>query len=450
VSSLVVLPLTNVGGDPGLEYLGDGIAEGVLSKLAQLPNLKVIARSTAFQFKGREGRPAEVGRELKVDAVLAGRVVARGDDAEVDLKLIEAATGKELWSESLTARRDAGAALDQEIAGRVTARLRLPSVAAEAPMDPGARTLYLKGRYQLNKRTPEGLREARGLFDQALERDPDNALLHAGLAETWALIGAYGLLPPSDTFPRAIAAARQALERDEGLAEARTTLALCLFLHEWRWAAAEAEFRRAADTRPGYSTAHHWYGEFLMARGRTEEAVAALTRAKELDPLSLVIAVDEGRAYYFGHEFEKARGQCQRALNVAPDRVPAIDCLAMVATEEGRYDESIAGYSEVSRLWGSDSGLPGRTMALARAGRRAEAERLWLRLTAKDRPGYTQPMPLALVQASLGHMDEAFRLLEIARLARDNNIPYLKTDPRADSLRGDPRWAEFVRQARLE
>jgi len=450
VSSLLVLPLTNVGGDPQFDYLGEGIAEGVLNKLAQLPNLKVIARSTAFQFKGREGQPAEVGRQLKVDAVLTGRVALQGDGAEVELKLVEVRSGEVLWSERLNTRLDAGAALDVEIAGRVTGRLRLPSVAAEAPMDPGARTLFLKGRYQLNKRTPEGLRQARGLFDQALGRDPDNALLHAGLAETWALIGAYGVLPPADTFPRAIAAARQALDLDQSLAEARTTLALCLFLYEWRWAAAEAEFRRAAEMRPGYARAHHWYGEYLMARGRTEEAVAALTRAKELDPLSLVIAVDEGRAYYFGHQFPKAREQCQRALDVAPDFVPAVDCLAMVATEEGRYDESIAGYTEVSRLWGSDSGLPGRAMALARAGRSAEAERLWLQLIAKDRPGYTQPLSLALVQTSLGHRDEAFRLLDVARLARANNIPYLKTDPRVKSLRDDPRWAEFVRLAGLE
>lgn len=450
VSSLAVLPLTNVGGDPNLDYLGEGIAEGVLNRLAQLPTLKVIARSTAFQFKGREGRPAEVGRELKVDAVLTGRLLPQRDGAEVEVNLVGVRSGEVLWSERFASRLDAGDAVDGEIARRVTERLRLPAAAAEAPMDPGARNLYLKGRYQLNKRTPEGLRQARGLFDQALERDPDHPLLYAGLAETWALTGAYGMLPPADTFPKAIAAARQALERDENLAEARTTLALCLFLFEWRWAAAEAEFRRAAGTRPGYARAHHWYGEFLMARGRTEEAVAALSRAKELDPLSQVIAVDEGRAYYFGHQFPKAREQCQRALDAAPDFVPAIDCLAMVATEEGRYDQSIAGYIEVSRLWGSDSGLPGRAMATARAGRSAEAERLFLQLTAKDRPGYTQPLSLALVQAALGHRDEAFRLLDVARLARSNNIPYLKTDPRVKSLRDDPRWVEFARQAGLE
>lgn len=450
VSSLVVLPLSNASGDPSLDYLGEGIAEGVLNKLAQLPNLKVIARSTAFQFKGREGQPVEVGRQVKVDAVLTGRLIRQGDAMEVEMRLLEVGNGEEMWSERFASRFDDGPSFDGPIVSRLTERLRLPSVAAEVPMDPGARTLYLKGRYQLNKRTPEGLREARGLLDQALGRDPDNALLHAGLAETWALIGAYGLLPPSDTFPRAIAAARLALERDESLADARATLALCLFLYEWRWTAAEAEFRRAIEMRPGYSTAHHWYGELLMARGRTEEAVAALTRAKELDPLSLVIAVDEGRAYYFGHQFQKAREQCRRALDVAPDLVPAIDCLAMVATEEGRYDESIAGYTEVSRLWGSDSGLPGRAMALARAGRSAEAERLWLQLTARDRPGYTQPLSLALVQASLGHRDEAFRLLDVARLTRSNNIPYLKTDPRVKSLRDDPRWAEFARQAGLE
>jgi len=450
VSSLAVLPLANVSGDPDLAYLGEGIAEGVIDKLSQLPNLKVIARSTAFQFKGREGEPADVGRELQVDAVLAGRVVPNGDTADVELQLVDVEHDRILWNDRLSVRPDAATALEAEIAGRVTARLRLPAVAAGPPMDPAARTLYLKARYQLNKRTPEGLRQARVLFNQALERDPDNALVYAGLAETWALIGAYSVLPPADSFPRAIAAARQALDRDENQAEARTTLALCLFLYEWKWSAAEAEFRRVTTTRPGYALGHHWYGEFLMGRGRTAEAVASLDRAKALDPLSLVIPVDQGRAYFFGRRFPEARAQCQRALDVSADLVPAIDCLAMVASEEGRYDDAIAKYGDVSRLWGSDSGLPGRALALARAGRRDEAEGLWLQLTAAGRPGYAQPLTLAFVQAALGHKDEAFRLLEEARLAHANNIAYLKTDPRVDSLRSDPRWAAFARTVGLD
>jgi adenylate cyclase len=301
----------------------------------------------------------------------------------------------------------------------------------------------------LNKRTPEGLRQARVLFEQALERDPQSAVLHASLADAWVLLGAYSILPPVDTFPRAIAAARQALERDASLAEARVTLAFSLFLFEWKWDAADAEFQRATGMRPGYATGHHWYGEFLMGRGRTDEAIAALGRAKELDPLSLVITVDEGRAYFFGGRFAEARSQCQRALDISPDFVPAIDCLAMVATEEGRYDAAVAGYLEVSRLWGSDSGLPGRTMALARAGRRAEATALWAQLAAPNRPGYTQPLNLALAQASLGNKDDAFRFLDTARLARANNLAYLKADPRVNSLRDDPRWAAFSRQIGL-
>jgi tetratricopeptide (TPR) repeat protein len=270
------------------------------------------------------------------------------------------------------------------------------------------------------------------------------------LAETWALIGAYSILPPADSFPRAIAAARNALERDDSLAEARTTLALCLFLHEWQWAAAEAEFRRAIDTRPGYATAHHWFAEYLMARGRTDEAVASLRRARELDPLSLVIAVDTGRAFYFGRRFAEARAECARARDVSPDFAPAVDCLAQVAVQEGRYDEAVAGYEEVSRLWGSDAGLPGRAVALAGAGRRAEAEAVWSELTAAGRTGYVQIPALVYIQSALGGKDEAFRLLEQARIGRANNIPYLKTDARVDSLRGDPRWAEFARLVGLD
>lgn len=447
VSSLAVLPLANTGGDARLDYLGEGIAEGVISRLAQLPRLKVMARSTAFRFKGREAEPVPVGRELKVDAVLTGRVVPQADTARIELELVEVKSGALLWGERYVVRPAAAVAVEEEIAGRITARLRLGvlSVARQAPMDPEAHTLYLKGRYQLNKRTPQSFRQAQVLFDQALERDPEQAVLHAGLADAWALIGAYSVLPPADSFPRAIAAARHALELDENLAEARAALALCTFLYEWKWDAAEAAFQLATESRPGYATGHHWYAEYLMARGRTDEALAALRRAKELDPLSLVIAVDTGRAYYFGHRFPEARAECKRALDVSPGFVPAIDCLAMVAIEEGRYDEAVAGYLEVSRLWGADSGLPGRTMAVARSGRRAEAEALWTQLSAADR----RLVPLALVQASLGHKDEAFRLLEVARVERSDKIAYLKTDPRADSLRADPRWAEFARRVGL-
>jgi len=448
VSSIVVLPFA--ANDPALEYLGEGIAEGVLSRLAQLPNLKVIARSTAFQFKGREGEPVAVGRELGVDAVLTGRVVPHQEAAELELQLIGVGGGGVLWSEQFTLRPTATSALEEEIAGGVTGRLRLPSVAAAPAMDPQAHTLYLKGRFQLNKRTSDGLRQARGLLEQALERDPDNPLILAALADAWVLLGAYSILPPTETFPRAIAAARRALERDAGLSEARVTLAFSLFLYEWNWTAAEAEFQRATQMRPGYATGHHWYGEYLMGRGRTDEALAALRRARELDPLSLVIAVDEGRAMFFGHRFADARSQCQRALDVSPNFTPAVDCLAMVDTEEGRFDESIAGYNEVSRLWGADSGLPGRAMALGRAGRRAEAEPLWTQLTAPGRPGYTQPLSLAMIQAAFGNKDEAFRLLDVARVSRANNIAYLKADPRVDSLRGDPRWTVFARQVGLD
>jgi TolB-like protein/tetratricopeptide (TPR) repeat protein/tRNA A-37 threonylcarbamoyl transferase component Bud32 len=450
VSSLAVLPLANAGGDPGLDYLGEGIAEGVISRLSQHPRLKVMARGTAFGFKGRENEPVKVGQELKVDAVLTGRVVPQGDTASMELQLVEVKGGAVLWSERYIVRPSAATAVEGEIAARITDRLHLPSLVGGTPMDPEAHTFYLKGRYQLNKRTPEGLRQAHVLFGEALERDPDHPLLHAGLADAWTLIGAYTVLPPADSFPRAMAAARQALERDESLAEARTALALSLFLYEWKWDEAEAEFRRATEMRPGYATGHHWYGEYLIGRGRTAEALAALRRAKELDPLSLVITVDEGRALFFGHQFPEARAACKRALDVSPVFVPAIDCLAMVATEEERYDDAVAGYTEVSRLWGSDSGRPGRIMALARAGRRAEAETLWAQLIAGNRPGYTAQVTLALVQASLGRKDEAFRRLEAARVERSTNIAYLKTDPRVDSLRADPRWAEFAGRVGLE
>jgi len=443
---LAVLPLALQGGNQELDYLAEGISEGVISELSKNPRIKVLARSTTFRFKGRAGEPLEVGRELKVDAVLTGRVVPEGETARVELRLLEVRTGTGLWDEDYSVGLDAAVALESEIARSVADRLRLPSLASVAqPMDPAAHTLYLKGRYQLTKRTKDGLREAQTLFEEAVKRDPGQAVLHAGLAEAWALIGAYSVRPPVDSFPLAMTAARKALGLDENVADARAVLALCMFLYEWNWNAAETEFRRVTHSQPGYATGHHWYGEYLMARGRSDEAVASLRRAKELDPLSVVIAVDIGRAYYFGRRFEEARAECQRALDVSPGLVQAIECVAMVDLAEGRFPEAIKGYREVSGR-GIEAGPPGLMMALAGAGEAAEAEAELARLGRVDHPG----VQLILAKGALGHRDEAFEELETARRERSNNLVYMKTDPRADSLRGDPRWAEFARLAGVE
>ncbi|MCB9751929.1 MAG: protein kinase [Myxococcales bacterium] len=451
VRALAVLPLSNTSGDPEFDFLAEGVAEGVINRLAQLPGITVMAPSTALRFKGRADEPVAVGRELSVDAVLTGRLLLEGDAARLELELVDVDSGALLWGESYVVRPSAAVAVEEEIAARITARLRLGllSVAPQAPMEPEAHTLYLRGRYQLNKRTPAGFRQARALFEQALERDPEQAVLHAAVADTWALIGAYSVLPPRDAFPRALAAARRGLELDERSPEARAVLALCTFLYERRWDEAESEFRRVTASQPGFATGHHWYAEFLMARGRVDEAIAALQRARALDPLSLVMTVDTGRAYFYGRRYAEARAECERALAVSPEFVPAVDCLAMVATEEGRFDEAIAGYQQVSRLWGAQSGLPGQTMALARAGRRAEAEELLARLDVSKRPGHSALIPVAMVHAAMGRNDEAFALLEIARDERSDKIAYLKTDPRVDSLRADPRWERFARQAGL-
>jgi TolB-like protein/tetratricopeptide (TPR) repeat protein len=449
VSSLAVLPLANTGGDPSLDYLGEGIAEGVTQELAQLPTLKVMAPSTTFRFKGRQGEPVAVGKELNVDAVLTGRVVPQGEEARIELELVEVASGALLWGESYVVRSAAAVAVEEEIAGRIAARLRLGllSVARQAPMDPEAHTLYLKGRYQLNKRTPEGFRQAQLLFDQAVERDPEQALFHAGLADTWVLIGAYSVLPPADAFPRSIAAARHALELDPDSAEARTALAFCTFLYAWDWDKAEAEFRHVTEAQPGYATGHHWYAEYLMARGRTEEAVAELRRAQALDPFAVVIDVDIGRAWYFGHRYPEARAACQHALDVSPDLAPAVECLGMVAISEGRYDEGLADYEALDRLWGADRGLYGQAMALGLAGRQAEAEARLARLDAADRPGGL--MLRVYAHAALGQPDEAFRLLDAMFLEHSDKLVYLKVDPRVDSLRTDPRWEAFAKQVGL-
>ena len=458
VGSLAVLPFANEGGDAELDYLGDGIAESLIHDLSQLPDVRVMARSTVFRYRGPDLEARRAGRELKVDAVLTGRVIPRGDSLTVEAELVDVASGTRLWGERYQGPFDDVVRVPEDVARQISSTLRLRLTQEQQARldrpetaDPEAYRLYLKGRFHWNKRTAEGFRKGIELFEQASARDRTYALPQVGLADSFALMAAYSVRPPGEAMTRARAAAQRALELDESLAEAHASLGLVKLLHDWEWDEAERRFRRALELKPGLATAHHWFAEFFMARGRAEEALAELQRAEDLDPLSVILPTDRCRALFFARRYPEALASCRRALDADAAFVPALITQGWVLEETGRHAEALAAFRDVERLLGNDPHartLIARSTALA--GDAPGARRMLAEVEEEARKRYISPYSLALVHAALGEKDAAFRELDRALAERSSWMTYLAVNPRLDALRGDPRFADALERVGLQ
>jgi eukaryotic-like serine/threonine-protein kinase len=457
VGSLAVLPFANEGGDAELDYLGDGITESLIHDLSQLRDVRVMARSTVFRYRGPDLEARRAGRELKVDAVLTGRVIPRGESLTVEAELVDVASGTRLWGERYQGRFDDVMRVPEDVARQISSTLRLRLTQEQQARlgrpetdDPEAYRLYLKGRYYWNKRTGEGFRKGIEYFQQASARDPAYALPQVGLADSYALMAAYSVRPPSESMTKARAAAERALQLDDSLAEAHASLGLVKLLHDWEWDEAERRFRRAIALKPGLATAHHWFAEFLMARGRTDEALASLQRAEDLDPLSVILPTDRCRALYFARRFPDALASCKRALDADGQFVPALITQGMVLEATGRQAEALAGFREVARLTGNDAQqrtLIARSTALT--GDLPAARKMLVEIEEQARQRYISPYSLALVDAALGDRDAAFRELNRAVDERSSWMTYLAVNPRLDDLRGDPRFRDVLKRVGL-
>ena len=457
VGSLAVLPFANDGGDAELDYLGDGITESLIHDLSQLRDVRVMARSTVFRYRGPEVEPRQAGRELKVDAVLTGRVVPRGDAFTVEAELVDVASGSRLWGERYQGRLDDVVRVPENVAREISSTLR-PRLAQEQQArlgrrqteDPEAYRLYLKGRYHWNKRTAEGFRKGIEYFEQASARDPGYALPQVGLADSFALMAAYSVRPPGESMTRARAAAERALALDDSLAEAHASLGLVKLLHDWEWDEAERRFRHALALKPNLAIAHHWFAEFFMARGRTAEALGELDRAEELDPLSVILPTDRCRALYFARRYPEALTSCRRALDADRSFVPALITQGMVLEETGAAADAMAAFEEVARLTGND---PQQRTLLARAtaigGDLPAARRMLAGIAEQAGSRYISPYSLAVVHAALGDTDEAFRQLDRAVDERSSWMTYAAVNPRLDALRSDPRFQGVLKRVGL-
>ena len=456
IDSIAVLPLVNTGGDPNTEYLSDGISEALINSLTELQQLKVIARTTAFRYKGKEIDPQAVGRQLNVRAVLTGRVRQTGEMLDIQVDLVDATTGAQLWGQEYDRKFSDLVTVKQDIAREVTEKLRLRLSGAEQQQlarrdtaNPEAYQLYLKGRFYWNKRTVESLKKSIEYFNQAIEKDPSYALAYSGLADAYGLFSTYSVSSPQESYPKAKAAAKKALELDETLAEAHTSLAKVLS-YDWNLAESNREFQRAIELNPNYATAHQWYGNGnLRFMGRFDEAIAEMKRAQELDPLSLVINSDVGVTYISARQYDQAIEQLRKTTEMDQGFYYAHWNLGIAYEMKGSLQEALAEYQKARQLTDDPRTLALLGHGLAVSGKRDEALRMLDQLKEMAKQRYVPAYSFTIVYVGLGEKDQALQWLEREYQDRAVELLSLKVDPLLDSLRSDPRFADLVRRMGL-
>src|SRR5713226_8847351 len=457
IDSVAVLPFVNVSADPQTEYLSDGITESVINNLSQLRSLRVMARSTVFRYKGKEADPQKVGQDLHVGAVLTGRLKERGDTLVIQAELVDVSKGTQLWGEQYNRKLADILAVQEEISREISEKLRLrltgeekTRMAKRPTENIEAYQLYLKGRYYWNKRTEEGFRRAIVYFSEATEKDPNYALAHAGLADSYIVLGYFSLLPAKEAYAKAREAATRALELDETLGEAHNALATAKADYDWDWPGAEREFRRAIELNPGYAITHQWYGRMLSELGRHEEALAEIKRAQQLDPLSLIINAVSGRILLYAGRDDLAIEQLRKTLEIDPNFAHAHQFLGYAYVRKGMFGEAIAEFQRAITLSPNFTQYQaGLGHAYARAGKSAEARKLLSELKEHSKRRYVSWCDFAAIYAGLGEKDQAFACLERAYAQRDARLVELKVDARLDPLRADPRFKDLLRRVGL-
>jgi TolB-like protein/DNA-binding winged helix-turn-helix (wHTH) protein/Flp pilus assembly protein TadD len=446
IESVAVMPFAHAEGDQELEYLSDGLTENLINGLSRASHLKMIAHNSVFRYKGKEIDPQKVGSELGVQAVLMGRVAQHGNDLSISVELIDSRDRSHLWGEHYDRKATDLLFLQKELAQDIANHLRLqfaPEGQASSRKsytdNVEAYQLYLKGRYFWNKRTEVGLRKGIEYFQQAIEQDPNYALAYAGLADSYIIMANWRFAPPGDSYPKAKAAALRALELDDRLAEALTSLAYTTLLYERDWKTSESRFQQAIALNPNYASAHHFYSICLVSAGRQAEAVAEIKRAQELDPLSLIITSVHGWIHYQGREFDQAVYQFTKTLEMDPKYVPALLDLGATYTRNGEYNKAIAKFEEAKAVTGETGRiLADLAQAYALSGRRSDALQIVRRLEHSSESGFVSAWDLALVHTALGDKTRAIELLEKAADERMGWIILLGVDPAFDSLRSEP------------
>ncbi|MGB2768757.1 MAG: protein kinase [Candidatus Zixiibacteriota bacterium] len=462
--SIAVLPFANLSADKEQEYFCDGMAEEIINALAQVEGLHVVARTSAFSFRDKKADVREIGRRLNVGAVLEGSVRKAGAKLRISAQLVNVADGYHLWSERYD--RDIGGSccpedifcIQDEISLAIVGKLKVKLLGGEKTkilkrhtQDLDAYNLYLKGRYFWDKRTEESLNKSIECFNQAVEKDPEYALAHAGLADSYITLQDYSLLSPKPLLQKAKEAALKALEVDPTLAEAHNSLAQVLF-REWDWEGGESEHKRAIELNPNYASARHWYALLLTYAARFDEAIAEMKKAWELDPLSLIINRNLGLVLYFARRYDKAVEQLQRTLEMDPSFSLAHAALGQAYLQKSMYQEALVELQKESELRGGLDAVVEvwKGIALVKVGKRSEAYGILDDLLKRAKRAYVSPVLLACLYFALGEKDKGFERLDEAHRERDSRLLETKVLPEFDGVRSDPRFKELLKKVGLE
>jgi TolB-like protein/Flp pilus assembly protein TadD len=452
VKSIAVLPFKPLGQESGDEFLSLGMADALITRLSNLQQLVVRPSSSILKYTAPDQDALEAGRQQKVDAVLEGRIQRAADRVRVTVQLIRVQDSKQLWADKFDEKFTDIFALQDAISEKVATALALKLTGSEQDRltkrhteNADAYQLYLKGRYFWNRRTAESLQKGIEYFNEAIEKDSRYALAHAGLADSYIILGNFGLRAPNEAYPKAKLAAEEALKADPDLAEAQVSLAFVKSLFERDWPGAEAGFRRAIELNPNYGPAHQWYGVSLAGAGRLDEAVAELRRAQQVDPQSLTISAVVGWMLYLARDYDKAIEQEKTVLEMDENFALAHRYLGLAYEQKEMYVEAISEFQKAKSLSGArplDSGSLGHAYAVA--GRTTEAREILKTVSARLPQNYFPAQDIALIHVGLGEKDLAFDWLERAFHERSPWLIHLRVDPRFDPLRTDPRFKALL------
>jgi TolB-like protein/Flp pilus assembly protein TadD len=458
VRSVAVLPLDNLSRDPDQAYFADGMTDALINTLARIGALKVISRTSVMRYRETKKPLPETARELGVDAVVEGSVLRAGDRVRITAQLIDAERDRLLWAESY--EHDLGNVLDLQsrVARTIADKIKLELTPREHEdltrsrrLDPAVYEACLRGRHFWYKRTTESVRKGLECFEEAIGLDPCYAPAYAGVADSYIVDGGRYLgVSPKIAYSRARAAAMKAVELDDSLAEAHTSLAAVMTDYDWDWEGADREYRRAIELNPNYVTAHSWYAEQLSRMGRHAEAVAEAERARTLDPLSLASSMIVAWILYFARRYDEAIEQARRTLELDPGFATAHRILGWAYEETGRHEEAIAAHEQASELTGRQPNFTGQLgRAYALAGMPAEAREVLQQLRELSTETYVSSLDIATIHTALGENDEALDWLERAYEERADHLPYLRVNPRLDPLRSEPRFQRVLERMGL-
>ncbi len=451
ISSIAVLPFVNVGGDANTEYLSDGISESLINSLSRLSGVKVIARNSAFKFKGKDTDLQETAKALGVETILTGRIARQADDYLINVALVDARDGTQMWGEQYARRANDLLRVQSDISREIADKLRVhlngaqeQQLAKRETVNPQAYELLLKGRFYWNKGGTENRKKSIEYTNQAIAADPNYATAYADLSISYTLLISNGVLDPEEFTPKALEAARRALELDNNLAEAHLALAW-IKLNEWDWAKSDQEYERAVELNPNLARAHDGYAYCLSFVGRHNEAVEESRRAKVLDPISLVTTADAGNVRYLARQYDEAIAELNNALELDPNFATTYVYFGYVYTAKGTYPEAIASYQKAIELSGdTTSRLIFLGAAYAKAGETDKAREILNQLeTGKE---YVSPCELAILYSALGEREQAFASLEKAYAAHDLQMQYIGVDPAFDALREDARFQDLIKR----